>query len=531
MFTSVGNNSSPNMKDVILTNKRNNQPMNKINVKWRTGIALLVGSLTLVGCSSNKEQSQSYSSSTMYLPSFNGLTKAETTNTLGDKVIQVRKQPLVIADSNVDTNSYTNMRRAVSQNRTPIKDSVRLEGWVNYFDYGYPQPEGSAPFSVTPVIAPTPWDPETKLLSIGVKSTNLDLKKQPAMNLVILVDPSYTMEHRGGLPLMQTWLNLLTNELRPEDKLTILTYSTHPRLILKTTTGNDKKVITEAIKTLTANELIASTASIDLAYHLAKINFITGGTNRVILANSGNFNRLETNFKTLEKLIMAQKQSGISFSTIAFSFDNYDYQSMLKLSDIGGGIHAYIDTPNEANKVIKEQLLANTPVIANNLEVQVDFNPENVKQYRLLGYDRAQDSGVSRNRLYAGNIRAGYTFTVLYEMTLTDQALANADSSRLDELAFIRARYRTPGSSIDHFYDVSLLRPQIKSSLGKTNNDFRFAAAVAAFAQQFGEDKSLLNDYQLKDTTKLASQATGKDRLQLREEFVNIVAASKKLIN
>lgn len=505
--------------------------MNKINVKWRTGIALLVGSLVLAGCGSSKEQSQSYSSITMYVPSFNGLTKTETTNTIGDKVIQVSKQPLVIADNNVDTNSYTNMRRAVSQNRSPVKDSIRLEGWLNYFDYDYPQPEGNVLFSVTTEIAPTPWNPETKLLSIGVKSADLDLKKSPALNLVILVDPSYAIDHPGGLPLIKTWLNLLAKELRPEDKLTILTYSTHPRLILTTTAGNDKKAIEEAIKTLTANELIASPTSIDLAYYLAKINFITGGINRIILANSGNFNLLDTNFKDLEKRVVAQKQSGISFSTIAFNLDNYDYPSMIKLADVGGGIHAYIDTPNEANKVIKKQLLANTPVIAKNLEVQVDFNPENVKQYRLLGYNRAQDSGVSRNQLYVGNIRAGYTFTALYEITLTDQALANTNSTKHDELAFIRAHYRIPANSVDHFYDVSLISSQIKSSLGKTSNDFRFAAAVAAFAQQFGKEKSFLNSYQLKDTIKLASQAEGKDHLQLREEFVNIVAASKKFIN
>ena len=449
----------------------------------------------------------------------------------------VAETPVSTFSVDVDTGSYANVRRFLNQGSLPPEGAVRLEEMVNYFPYHYALPTDGSPFGVTTEVAPSPWNPHTRLLRIGIKASDRAVADLAPANLVFLVDVSGSMDRREGLPLVKSTLKLLVDQLRDQDRVSLVVYAGESRVVLKPTSGRDKVKIRNAIDQLDAGGSTAGASGIELAYQMARESFIDKGINRILLATDGDFNVGISDFDSLKQMAVDQRKSGVSLTTLGFGVDNYNEHLMEQLADAGNGNYAYIDNLLEARKVLVDQLSSTLATVAQDVKVQVEFNPAQVSEYRLLGYENRalKREDFNNDKVDAGEIGAGHTVTALYEIVPKGQPgwlepLRYANTPRQDgksgELAMLRVRYKPAegGSSrlIEHPIDSA-------PNDAKASDDLRFSAAVAAFAQQLKGDGRYTGTMSLKDTAQLARSARGDDPFGLRAEFVQLVELAQSL--
>ncbi|WP_085707137.1 VWA domain-containing protein [Pseudomonas sp. B35(2017)] len=450
-------------------------------------------------------------------------------------VHSVAEAPVSTFSADVDTGAYANVRRLLNQGRLPPEGAVRLEEMVNYFPYAYALPTDGSPFGVTTELAATPWNPHTRLLRIGIKASDRAVAELAPANLVFLVDVSGSMDRRDGLPMVKGTLKLLVDQLREQDRVSLVVYAGESRVVLEPTSGRDKAKIRNAIEQLTAGGSTAGASGIELAYRMAQQAFIPNGINRILLATDGDFNVGVSDFDSLKQMAVDKRKTGISLTTLGFGVDNYNEHLMEQLADAGDGNYAYIDNLREARKVLVDQLGSTLATVAKNVKLQVEFNPAQVSEYRLLGYENRalKREDFSNDKVDAGEIGAGHTVTALYEIVPSGEKgwleplrygkAGAAASQKNGELAMLRVRYQQPqgGKSL-------LIERPIADRVAPPSEDLRFAAAVAAFSQQL-KDGRYTGDFSLKDTEDLARGARGDDRFGLRNEFVQMVELTRSL--
>lgn len=450
-------------------------------------------------------------------------------------VHRVAETPVSTFSADVDTGSYANVRRFLNQGSLPPEGAVRLEEMVNYFPYSYALPTDGSPFGVTTEVAATPWNPRTQLLRIGIKASDRAVADLAPANLVFLVDVSGSMDRREGLPLVKSTLKLLVDQLRDQDHVSLVVYAGESRVVLKPTSGRDKVKIRNAIDQLTAAGSTAGASGIELAYQMAREGFIDKGINRILLATDGDFNVGISDFDSLKQMAASQRKSGVSLTTLGFGVDNYNEHLMEQLADAGDGNYAYIDNLREARKVLVDQLSSTLALVARDVKLQVEFNPARVSEYRLLGYENRalKREDFNNDKVDAGEIGAGHTVTALYEIVPKGQkgwleplryAAAPADEGKSGELAMLRVRYKPAAGG-----DSQLIERPISNASTKASDDLRFAAAVAAFAQQLKGDGRYTGSMSLQDTAALARAARGDDPFGLRGEFVQLVELAQGL--
>jgi Ca-activated chloride channel family protein len=472
-------------------------------------------------------------------------------------VKRAAEQPVSTFSIDVDTGSYSNVRRFLNQGRLPVQDAVRVEEMINYFTYDYPLPQDKTrPFSVTTEIAPTPWDVQGRtnaagdrmsgaahhsyLLRVGLKGYDIAAEKLPPANLVFLVDVSGSMFSPDKLPLLKSGLKLLVQKLRAQDRVSLVVYAGNTGVILEPTPGDQKGRILAALEGLTAGGSTNGGAGIKLAYAMAEQGFIKGGINRVLLATDGDFNVGTVNFEALKNLVEEKRKTGVSLTTLGFGTGNYNDRLMEQLADAGNGNYAYIDTLNEANKVLVSEMSSTLQTIAKDVKIQIEFNPAVVAEYRLVGYENRalKREDFNNDKIDAGDIGAGHTVTALYEITLTggkgqkiDPLRYGADrtpTGNKDEIALLRLRYKLPESDKSLLIEQALKTADLQRDPGKTSADFRFSAAVAAFGQLLRGGK-YTGDFGYDDVARLAQGARGQDGFGYRGEFLTLVNLAKSL--
>ncbi|NWE15274.1 vWA domain-containing protein [Pseudomonas yamanorum] len=448
----------------------------------------------------------------------------------------VAETPVSTFSVDVDTGSYANVRRFLNQGSLPPEGAVRLEEMVNYFPYDYALPTDGTPFGVTTEVAPSPWNPHTRLLRIGIKASDRAVADLAPANLVFLVDVSGSMNRREGLPLVKSTLKLLVDQLRDQDRVSLVVYAGESRVVLKPTSGRDKTTIRNAIDQLTAGGSTAGASGIEMAYQMAREGFIDKGINRILLATDGDFNVGVSDFDSLKQMAVDQRKSGVSLTTLGFGVDNYNEHLMEQLADAGDGNYAYIDNLREARKVLVDQLSSTLAVVARDVKLQVEFNPTQVSEYRLLGYENRalKREDFNNDKVDAGEIGAGHTVTALYEIVpkgeqgwlepLRYASPPNADG-KSSEFAMLRVRYKPAEGGNSRLIE----HPISSAQNAKPSDDLRFSAAVAAFAQQLKGDGRYTGSMSFKDTAALARSARGDDPFGLRGEFVQLVELAQSL--
>ncbi|EGT3627802.1 VWA domain-containing protein [Morganella morganii] len=446
--------------------------------------------------------------------------------------------PVSTFSIDVDTGSYATLRRMLREGRLPEKGTVRVEEMLNYFAYDYPLPaKSTAPFSVTTELAPSPYNDDMMLLRIGLKGYDLPKSQLGASNLVFLLDVSGSMASADKLPLLQTALKLLTAQLSAQDKVSIVVYAGAAGVVLDGASGNDTQTLTYALEQLSAGGSTNGGQGITQAYQLAKKHFIPNGINRVILATDGDFNVGVTDFDDLIALIEKEKDHGIGLTTLGFGLGNYNDQLMEQLADKGNGNYAYIDTLNEARKVLVDELSSTLFTIAKDVKVQVEFNPALISEYRLIGYENRAlaREDFNNDKVDAGEIGAGHTVTALYELRYVEAGNRMNDKLRYgvdaqtgqekysrEEIAFIKLRYKLPEQTQSQLLSYPIRLDQSVKQLDQASDDFRFAAAVAGLGQLLN-GSHYLHQFDYTKLSLLARSALGDDPFGYRHEFVQLM--------
>lgn len=451
--------------------------------------------------------------------------------------LDARADPISTFSIDVDTASYSNARRFLSMGQMPPSKSVRVEEFLNYFDYEL-ESSREAPFTLTYEIAPSPLQAGRHLLRLGLKARP-HIETDKGWNLVFLVDVSGSMSDSDKLPLVKESLKLLTQRLRPQDRISIVTYAGNAGLILDSTSGAQRERILSAIDSLYAGGSTNGSGGIELAYRIAQANRIPGSVNRVLLATDGDFNIGVSSFDGLMRLIEEKRRSGITLTTLGFGRGNLQEQNMEQLADRGNGNYFYIDSFREARKVLDTGMVSNLETIAKDVKLQIEFNPAVVKQYRLIGFDnrKLKREDFANDAKDAGDIGAGHSVTALYELVLNNSPIAAeldaelryqekaerpAAESMSDEVGFLKIRYKDPEASVSQLLKLPLSAAAIKTSVEEASTDFRFAAAVAYFGEIL-RNGQYATDYRLADVIRLAQSGRGNDNSGLRSEFIKLV--------
>ncbi|MGN6818601.1 MAG: vWA domain-containing protein [Sphingomonas sp.] len=444
--------------------------------------------------------------------------------------------PVSTFSVDVDTGAYANVRRFLKQGSLPPADAVRTEEMINYFRYDYPRPDSSAePFSVTTDVATTPWNPDTRLLRIGLRGYDVATDERPRANLVFLVDVSGSMDEPDKLPLVKAALERLADRLRPDDRVSIVVYAGNAGLVLAPTAN--KSYVKAALSCLEAGGSTAGGAGIKLAYDTARASFIKGGINRIFLATDGDFNVGVSDTKALEEMVKSNRDDGITLTTLGFGDGNYNDAMMEHIADVGNGNYAYIDSDREAEKVLDDELSATMVTIAKDVKVQVEFNPAAVKQYRLIGYENRAlaEEDFDNDAVDAGDMGAGHQVTALYEVVpaagagwLPDRRypanVATAPAGTGSELCFVKLRYKLPEGGASKLISRPVPAVMLRDATAP-RGDMAFVTAVAAFGQKLRGDK-YLGSYSFADIQRLAGSPEG----PWRQEFVRLadMAGSRK---
>ncbi|MEP1304860.1 MAG: von Willebrand factor type A domain-containing protein [Balneola sp.] len=451
------------------------------------------------------------------------------------------KTPLSTFSIDVDGASYSNVRRMIMDGRLPVKDAVRVEEMINYFNYDYEVPNREHPFSVTTEVGSAPWNPDHQLVQIGIRGEKIDAENLPPSNLVFLLDASGSMNSHNKLPLLKKGFKLLTNQLREEDYVSIVVYAGSSGLVLPPTSGADKETILEALNKLQAGGSTAGAAGIKQAYQVAKENFREDGNNRVILATDGDFNvGLSSNTELIE-LIEKKRDEGIFLSVLGFGSGNLKDSKMEKIANNGNGNYYYIDNLLEAKKVLVSEMGGTLHTIAKDVKIQVEFNPQNVKAYRLIGYENRllADEDFNNDEKDAGELGAAHTVTALYEIIPhgvdIDSSLSDIDPLKYqtpstpvngfgNELMTVKLRYKKPAG------DKSILLSQTVEQTDNStlSENLSFAASVASFGMLLRDSKFKGNSsFQM--VQELAKHSKGRDENGYRAEFIKIVELAELL--
>lgn len=446
------------------------------------------------------------------------------------------KNPLSTFSIDVDAASYSNVRRFLSQGERPPVDAIRIEEMINYFDYDYAQPTGDDPFSINTEISIAPWNANHKLVHIGLQGKNIPQEALPPTNLVFLIDVSGSMADPNKLPLLKSSFKLLIQQLREQDRVAIVVYAGAAGLVLPSTSGREKKTITEALENLEAGGSTAGGAGIKLAYSIAKQNFKEHGNNRVVLATDGDFNVGESSDGGMERLIEEKRKDGIFLTVLGFGMGNYKDSKMEVLADKGNGNYFYIDSMLEAQKALVSEFGGTMYTIAKDVKLQIEFNPVNVKAYRLIGYEnrllRSED--FNNDKKDAGELGSGHAVTALYEII---PAGAGSEFIKVDELKYQKARitespshahevmtvkfrYKKPNGEVSKLIVHPLMDDNIR--IDDTSDNFRWSASVAAVGMLLRES-DYVKDFTLQDALQLAQGARGSDANGYRIEFINMM--------
>lgn len=449
----------------------------------------------------------------------------------------VTEEPVSTFSIDVDTASYSFIRKQLNQGVLPAKAAVRLEELVNYFPYDYPTPSDLAtPFLPTVSVLPSPWNSENKLIHIGIKGYELPETKTMRSNLVFLLDVSGSMSQPDKLPLVKQSMSLLLSQLHPEDTVAIVVYAGAAGTILEPTPVAQKQKILSAMNRLSAGGSTAGAAGIKLAYQLAESSFVEGGVNRVFMATDGDFNVGMTDRDDLQGFVERKRDSGIYLSILGFGQGNYQDAVMQQLAQNGNGIAAYIDTLGEAQKVLVEEAQSQLFPIANDVKIQVEFNPATVSEYRLLGYETRslKREDFTNDKVDAGEIGAGHSVTAIYEITPRgnkgliedsryDSALTGHEHG--SEYGFLKIRYKEPGEKVSKLLSQPIIQPvaeAVDSAQYRGAEDTRFAVAVAGFAQLL-KDGRYMGQWKMEDALQLAIENKGPDVYGYRAEFTQLI--------
>jgi Ca-activated chloride channel homolog len=448
-----------------------------------------------------------------------------------------RTAPLSTFSIDVDTASYSNTRRFINSGQKPPKDAVRIEELINYFPYRYPQPQGTEPFSVNLEVGAAPWNPQHKLVQVGLRGQQL--KTPPPSNLVFLLDVSGSMDQPDRLPMVKQSLCLLVNQLTKQDRVTLVAYAGSAGLVLPPTPGDQKATIMAALDRLEAGGSTAGGAGIELAYKQAQEHFIKGGNNRVILATDGDFNVGVSSDAELVRMIEQKRDRGIYLSILGFGMGNYKDSKMEALADKGNGNYAYIDTMAESRKVLVNDLRGTLFTIAKDVKIQVEFNPDRVQAYRLIGYENRalRDQDFNDDKKDAGEIGAGHTVTALYEIIPTgmesDVKLPSVDPLKYsqppatstvpsNDLMQVKLRYKLP----DQTTSSLITRTVVDSPIGRIptapSPDFQFSSSVALFGMVL-RDSEYRGKAGVEEVLRLAKASRGEDPEGYRSGFIRLV--------
>lgn len=423
----------------------------------------------------------------------------------------------------VDAASYSNVRRFLNEGQLPPADAVRSEEMINYFHYNYPPATNpDQPFQVSTELAACPWNDKSQLLLVGMRAQQMAREDLPPANFVFLLDVSGSMQGPDRLPLLVESMKLLTDNLRPEDRVAIVVYAGASGLVLESTSGTEKTKIKDALSRLRAGGSTAGAAGISQAYEVARANFVEGGNNRVILATDGDFNVGVSDNGGLEELITRERESGIFLSILGFGRGNLQDEKMQILADKGNGNHAYIDQLSEARKVLVSEFGGTLFTVAKDVKIQVEFNPDYVASYRLIGYEnRLMDNEDFRNDAKdAGELGAGHTITALYEI------VPNYTASATDACSIVRLRYKQPDG--DTARELSYNVPAQVNSFGQSSLNLRWAAAVAEFSMLLRDSEHKANAT-YEHCENIARQATGRDPSGYRQEMVRLIGKAQNL--
>ena len=450
--------------------------------------------------------------------------------------------PLSTFSIDVDNASYTNIRRFLNNGQEVPKDAVRVEEMVNFFKYNYPQPKDQHPFSINTEVSESPWNSKNKILKIGLQGKNIPTNDLPASNLVFLIDVSGSMSDMNKLPLLKQSLKILVNELRAKDKVAIVVYAGAAGVVLKPTTGDEKKTIIEALDKLEAGGSTAGGEGIELAYKIASENFIKNGNNRVILATDGDFNVGSSSNSDMEKLIEEKRKTGVFLTCLGYGMGNYKDSKMEILADKGNGNYAYIDNIQEANRFLGKEFKGSMFAIAKDVKIQIEFNPKQVQAYRLIGYEnrKLRPEDFKNDAIDAGELGSNHRVTALYEIipagvksdylnvqpddlkyTKTETNSANYSS----ELATIKFRYKKPDG--DKSIEMVQIINNKSVALDKASDDLKFSSAVAWFGLKL-RDSKLIADKSSEEIVKLAKQGISNDGDGYKAEFIRLVETSKQ---
>jgi Ca-activated chloride channel family protein len=453
---------------------------------------------------------------------------------------KVTDHPLSTFSIDVDA-AYSNVRRLINEGHLPTPGAVRIEEMINYFSYNYPQPSNDIPFSITTESAPCPWNENHQLVMIGLQGKKVDVDKLPPSNLVFLIDVSGSMQVANKLPLVKSSLNLLADQIRPQDKIAIVVYAGSAGLVLPST--NDKTKIKEAINALEAGGSTAGGAGIKLAYQTAQQNFLANGNNRVVLCTDGDFNVGASSDDELENLIEQKRSSGVCLTVLGYGTGNYQDSKMQKLADKGNGNHAYIDNISEAKKVLISEFGGTLFTIAKDVKLQVEFNPASVRGYRLIGYENRMlaKEDFNNDKKDAGDMGSNHTVTALYEVIPANAPADDNEPGTVDplryqsrkqkkrsaslsnELMFVKIRYKRPGEDSSNLMEVS-----VKNNSQVVSNNMRFASAVAAFGMVL-RNSAFKGGSNYKMIRSLATSGIENSDDAYKKEFLELVKKAEQL--
>lgn len=461
-----------------------------------------------------------------------------------NRFLKATDNPLSTFSIDVDAAAYSNIRRFINNSQLPPAGAVRIEEMVNYFKYEYPQPTNGDPFSINTEISDAPWNKDHKLVLIGLQGKKIPTENLPASNLVFLIDVSGSMQTAEKLPLVKSSMKLLVDQLRQEDRISIVVYAGAAGLALAPTSGADKTKIKDAIDRLEAGGSTAGGAGIKLAYRVAAENFVKKGNNRVILCTDGDFNVGESSDDAMERLIEQERKGGVFLTVLGYGMGNYQDAKMQKLADKGNGNHAYIDGISEAKKVLVNEFGGTLFTIAKDVKLQVEFNPAKVQGYRLIGYENRMlaKEDFNDDKKDAGELGSGHTVTALYEIIpvgVKSSFLQKVDSLKYqaniqplsktsynEEIMTVKFRYKAPDGEVSKLMEHPVKDRQI--AIASTSENFRFAAAVAEFGMLLRESE-FKSSASFNNVVAMARKAKGTDEEGYRAEFIRLAESAQML--
>lgn len=494
----------------------------------------------------NFPSSQNYSTSKL------GLEETEALPT-GDRFVNkpvnavkfTKEDPVSTFSIDVDTASYTYVRRLLKEGQLPDAQTVRVEELVNYFPYNWPKPETpETPFKSTITVAPSPWNKDTKLMHVAIKGYEVPRSQRPAANLVFLIDVSGSMNSTDKLPMLKSALRMLVNQLDADDHISIVTYANGVNVVLNATSAADRRKILDTINDLKAGGGTAGGEGLKTAYDIARKFYNKDGINRIMLATDGDFNIGPSSDEAMKALVRKERESGIYLSVLGFGRGNYNDGLMQALAQNGNGTAAYIDSLAEAQKVLVDEAGSTLIPIAKDVKIQVEFNPEQIAEYRLLGYETRtlKREDFNNDKVDAGDIGSGQSVTAVYEIVPVDSPArlrndlrysenAEANSSMVsNELAFLRIRYKLPDTDKSSLIETSVTAANTVEDFEKLAADVRFSVAVAAFGEKL-RDVDFIQQLSYENIAQIATAARGDDLHGYRNEFISLARIADSLSN